>query len=56
MLWEPTLCYIGRWKPQTDYIEVLKRDTSAQNTSELAALMDTVIEISVGATLGPTDW
>ena len=40
VLWEPTHGHKGRGRPRTDYIDVLKRDTGAQNTSELATLME----------------
>ena len=40
VLWEPTHGHKGRGRPRTDYVEVLKRDTGARNTSELAALME----------------
>ena len=40
VLWEPTHGQRGRGRPRTDFIEVLKRDTGAQNSSELAVMME----------------
>lgn len=38
LLWEPTHGGRGRGRPQTTYVDVLKRDTGA-STSEKATLM-----------------
>lgn len=40
ILWEPTHGQKGRGRPRIDFVEVLKRDTGAQNTSELATMME----------------
>ena len=40
VLWEPKHGHKGRGRPRTDFVEVLKRDTGAQNTKELATMMD----------------
>ena len=40
ILWEPTHGQRGRGRHRTDFIEVLKRDTGATNTNELATLME----------------
>ena len=39
VLWEPTHGQRGRGRPKTSYIDTLKRDTGAENSTELAALM-----------------
>ena len=39
VLWEPTHGHRGRGRPKTNYIDTLKRDTGAENSAELAALM-----------------
>ena len=39
VLWEPAHGHRGRGRPRTNYVETLKRDTGASNTSELAAMM-----------------
>ena len=39
VLWEPTHGQRGRGRPKTSYIDTLKRDTGADNSAELAALM-----------------
>ena len=39
ILWEPNHGARDRGRPQTTYVDVLKRDTGAANTSELATLM-----------------
>ena len=40
VLWEPKHGRRGRGRPQTNYVETLKRDTGASSTSELASLME----------------
>ena len=40
VLWEPAHGHRGRGRPRTNYVETLKRDAGASNTSELAAMMD----------------
>ena len=39
VLWEPTHGHRGRGRPNTTYIDTLKRDTGAFEASEIAALM-----------------
>ena len=39
ILWEPTHGTRDRGRPQTTYVDVLKRDTGVTSTSELATLM-----------------
>ena len=39
ILWEPTHGKRGSGRPQTTYVDVLKRDTGGTSTSELANLM-----------------
>ena len=40
VLWEPTHGRRGRGRPQTTYVDTLKRDTGASSTSELATMME----------------
>ena len=39
VLWEPTHGHRGRGRPNTTYIDTLKRDTGAFEASEIAVLM-----------------
>ena len=39
VLWEPTHGHRGRGRPNTTYIDTLKRDTGAFEASEIATLM-----------------
>ena len=39
VLWEPTHGHRGRGRPNTTYIDTLKRDTGAFEASEIAALI-----------------
>ena len=39
LVWEPTNGHRGRGRPNTTYIDTLKRDTGAFEASEIAVLM-----------------
>ena len=39
ILWEPTHGHRGRGRPRTTFLDVLKNDTGAENTEELARMM-----------------
>ena len=39
VLWKPTHGHCGRGRPSTTYIDLLKRDTGMEDTSELESLM-----------------